>query len=96
MERSRRAFFTLLAVLLGPVIAEAAEQKGGGETLVVVPSLQSPGSLPVVVRGAPAISPAPSQAPIVRNRTPANTGVAPLYGQGWNTEYNYNGLNYSQ
>ena len=96
MERSRRVCFALLAILLGPVIANAAEPQRGGETLVAVPGSQPSGSLPLVIRGAPAISPAPSQAPSVRNRTQANTGVAPLYGSGWNTEYNLNGLNYSQ
>jgi hypothetical protein len=96
MERSRRVCFAMLAILLAPVIAHAAEPKSGGETLVAIPGSQSSGSLPVVIRGAPATSTAPSQAPTVRNRTPANTGVAPLYGQGWNNDYNYNGLNYSQ
>ena len=93
-----------MSMLLQPTVANA----GDGDTpTVVVPrpptdtGFREPSSGgSVIVRGTRPVSPAAKQSPDLaseRNRTPTYMGFqpAPLYGSGWNTEYNYNGLSYA-
>ena len=102
----RLAFLTSLllsmALLLQPTIAEGAD--GDTTTTLAMPranaSSQEPSSGdPVILRGTRPVSPVAAEAPNVGNQAPppAYTGFVPtpLYGSGWNTEYNYNGLNYT-
>ena len=102
----RLAFLTSLllsmALLLPPTIAEGAD--GDTTTTLAMPranaSSQEPSSGgPVILRGTRPVSPVAAEAPNVGNQAPppAYTGFVPtpLYGSGWNTEYNYNGLNYT-
>ena len=102
----RLAFLTSLllsmALLLPPTIAEGAD--GDTTTTLAMPranaSSQEPSSGgPVILRGTRPVSPLAAEAPNVGNQAPppAYTGFVPtpLYGSGWSTEYNYNGLNYA-
>ena len=102
----RLAFLTSLllsmALLLPPTIAEGAD--GDTTTTLAMPranaSSQEPSSGgPVILRGTRPVSPVAAEAPNVGNQAPppAYMGFVPtpLYGSGWNTEYNYNGLNYT-
>ena len=101
----RLALLSLLlsmAMLSRPTIAEAAD--GGTAITVAIPradtgSQEEPSSnAPVILRGTRPVTRAAAEAPNVRNRAPPPPymGFVPApYGSGWNTEYNYNGLNYT-
>jgi hypothetical protein len=97
------SFLLSMVMLAQPIIAVADE----GDTLTVgkpepasdtglrEPSLNGP----IVIHGTRPASPSARQSPSVGNeRSPAPDGgfqQAPLYGSGWNTEYNLNGLSYA-
>ena len=95
-------FLLSIAILAQPTIANAAD---GDTATVAMPSpvshtgLREPSiSGPVVIYGSRSVSPVAAQSPNVSNRTPPpymGFQPAPLYGSGWNTEYNYNGLSYA-
>ena len=100
----RLALLSLLsmAMLLRPTIAQAAE--GDTTTTVAIPradtssQTESSSNAPVVLRGTRPVTPAAAQEPNVSNQAPPPPymGLVPApYGSGWNTEYNYNGLNYT-
>jgi len=109
MEPSRAAYrLGLLSLLLStvvlsqPTIAQAAD--GDTTITVAIPradtgSQAEPSSnAPVVLRGTRPVTAAAAQVPNMRNQTPPPPymGFVPApYGSGWNTEYNYNGLNYT-
>jgi len=88
-----------VAVALQSTIAQAAD--GDTTTTVAIPpadtGLREPSSGgSVVIRGTRPISPAPRQAPSVRNEAPPPPymGWRPeqLIGPGWNTDYDWGGL----
>jgi hypothetical protein len=94
-----------MAMLLQPTIATADD---GDTATVTIPrpstdtGLREPssGGL-VVIRGTRPVSPTAARSPNARNeRNPIPTSYGgfqpvPLYGSGWNTEYNSNGLDYT-
>ena len=93
-----------IAMLAHPTIANAAD--GDTTTVAMPPPVSDTGFREpssggsVIIRGTRPVSPAAEQSPDLaseRNRTPPYMGFqpAPLYGSGWNTEYNYNGLSYA-
>lgn len=104
---SRLACFT--AVLLGSItacqlsIGNAAEPAASGTAVVAVPGPASDRTLspdlsatdPVVFRGTRPASPKVGQP--VSGAGNANVGFRPVspYGSGWNTDYDFGGLNYS-
>ena len=96
------SFLLSTTIALQPMIAQAAD----GDTAITVAtpradtgSQEEPSSnAPVVLCGTRPVTPAAAQVPNVRNQTPTPPymGFVPApYGSGWNTEYNYNGLNYT-
>ena len=102
----RLAFLTSLllsmALLLQPTIADGAD--GDTTTTLAMPRAdagsQEPSSGgPVVLRGTRPVSPIAAEAPNVGNQAslPPYMGFVPrpLYGSGWNTEYNSEGLSYT-
>ena len=100
----RLALLSLLsmAMLLRPTIAQAAE--GDTTTTVAIPradtsSQTEPSSnATVVLRGTRPVTPAAAQESNLSNQAapPPYMGFVPApYASGWNTEYNYNGLNYT-
>ena len=110
VKPSRAAYHVaLLSLLLSivmfsePTIAQAAD--GDTTTTVAIPradtsaQAEPSSNAPVVLRGTRPVTPAAAQAPGVSNRAPPPPYMgfvpAPLSGSGWNTEYNYNGLNYT-
>jgi hypothetical protein len=93
-----------IAMPLQPTIAQAAD--GDTTTTVAIPradtsaQAEPSSNAPVVLlRGTRPVAPAAAEVPNVRNRAPPPPymGFVPaaLTGSGWNTEYNYNGLNYT-
>jgi hypothetical protein len=92
-----------VALLSQPTIAQTAD--GDTTTTVAIPradtsaQAEPSSNAPVVLRGTRPVTPAAAQAPGVSNRAapPPYMGFVPppLSGSGWNTEYNYNGLNYT-
>jgi len=109
-EKARQRLAVLSAFLLGvamlaqPTITVAAD--GDTTTVAMPPPVSDTGFREpssggsVIIRGTRPVSPAAEQSPDLaseRNRTPPYMGFqpAPLYGSGWNTEYNYNGLSYA-
>jgi hypothetical protein len=107
-EQARYRLTVLSAVLSmtslsQPTIADAAD--GDTATVAMPPPISDTGlrepsiSGPVVIYGSRPVSPAGSQSPNVGNRAPPPpyTGFQPalLYGSGWNTVYNLNGLSYT-
>jgi len=105
-EKARQRLAVLGAFLLGvamlaqPTITVAAD--GDTATVAMPPPASDTGVREpssggsVIIRGTRPVSPAAEQSP-ERNRTPPYMGFqpAPVYGSGWNTEYNYNGLSYA-
>jgi hypothetical protein len=94
-----------MAMLLRPTIATADD---GDAATVTIPrpapdtGLREPSSSGlVVIRGTRSVSPTATQPRNVgseRDRAPISyTGFrsVPLYGSGWDTEYNSNGLDYT-
>ena len=109
-EKARQRLAVLGAFLLGvamlaqPTITVAAD--GDTATVAMPPPASDTGVREpssggsVIIRGTRPVSPAAEQSPDLaseRNRTPPYMGFqpAPVYGSGWNTEYNYNGLSYA-
>jgi hypothetical protein len=105
----RIAFLTGLllsmAMLLQPTIATADD---GDAATVTIPrpstdtGLREPSSSGLlVIRGTRPVSPTAARSPNARNERnpiPASYGgfqPVPLYGSGWNTDYNLNGLDYT-
>jgi hypothetical protein len=90
------------AMLSQPTIATAAD---GDTATVAVPDpgsdtgLREPSiSGPVVIHGTRPAGPEAAQSPNMRNQIPPpylGFQRAHLYGSGWNTEYNSNGLSYT-
>ena len=110
MKPSRAAYcLGLLSLLLSivmlsePTNAQAAD--GDTATTVAIPradtsaQAEPSSNAPVVLRGTRPVTPAAAEVPNVRNQAPPPPYMgfvpAPLTGSGWNTEYNYNGLNYT-
>ena len=91
-----------MALLLQPTIADGAD--GDTTTTLSMPRTdagsQEPSSGgPVILRGTRAVSPVAAEAPNIGNQASPLPYMgfvpSPQYGSGWNTEYNYNGLNYT-
>ena len=91
-----------MALLLQPTIADGAD--GDATTTLAMPRVdagsQEPSSGgPVFLRGTRPVSPVAAQARNIGKQAPPPPYMGfvptPLYGSGWNTEYNYNGLNYT-
>jgi hypothetical protein len=100
----RLAFLTSLllsmALLLQPTIAHGAD--GDTTTTLAMPradAAQEPSSGgPVILRGTRPVNRVAAEAPNGNQASaPPYMGFVPrpLYGSGWNTEYNSNGLNYT-
>jgi hypothetical protein len=93
-----------MAMLLQPAIAAVDD---GDTATVTIPSpgtdtgLREPSITgPVVIHGTRPVSPAGTQSPNVgseRTRATSYRGFQPVphYGSGWNTDYNFNGLDYT-
>ena len=91
-----------MALLLQPTTADGAD--GDTTTTLAMPrgdaGSQGPSSGgPVIVRGTRPVSPVAAEASNVGNQAPpplyTDFVPKPRYGTGWDTEYNYNGLNYT-
>jgi hypothetical protein len=97
------SFLLSLIMLAQPIIAVADEgdpptvgkPQPAPDTGLREPSITGP----VVIHGTRPVSPSARQSTNVGNGwSPAPNGgfqQAPLYGSGWNTEYNLNGLSYA-
>ena len=92
-----------IAMLAQPNIADAADRE---TPTVAVPRLTDTGlrepsiNGPVVIYGTRSASPSGTQSRNVgseRNPAASNSGFqqVPVYGSGWDTEYNSNGLSYT-
>jgi hypothetical protein len=91
-----------MALLLQPTTADGAD--GDTTTTLAMPrgdaGSQGPSSGgPVILRGTRPGSPVAAEASNVGNQAPpplyTDFVPKPRYGTGWDTEYNYNGLNYT-
>ena len=102
----RLAFWTSLllsmGLLLQPTIADGAD--GDTTTTLAMPRADAGSQEPssggrVIRRGTRPVSAVAAQARNIGNQAPPRPYMGfvptPLYGSGWNTEYNYNGLNYT-
>jgi hypothetical protein len=97
------SFLLSLIMLAQPIIAVAdegdpptvGEPQPAPDTGLREPSITGP----VVIHGTRPVSPSARHSTNVGNGwSPAPNGgfqQAPLYGSGWNTEYNLNGLSYA-
>jgi len=90
-----------MALLLQRTTADGAD--GDTTTTLAMPrgdaGSQGPSSGgPVILRGTRPVSPVAAEAPNGNQASaPPYMGFVPtpIYSSGWNTEYNYNGLNYT-
>ena len=99
------SFALSMVMALHSTIARAADGDTTTITTVAIPradtgSQKEPSSnATVVLRGNRPVTPAAAEVPNPRNEAPPPPYMGfvprPLTGSGWNTEYNYNGLNYT-
>lgn len=99
------SFVLSMTIAVQPTIAPAADGDTTTITTVAMPradtgSRQEPSSnAAVVLHGTRPFTSAATEVPNVRNEAPPPPYMGfvprPLTGSEWNTEYNYNGLNYT-